>query len=577
MSLDEQVATLERRAPGPTPGSWTLLADNPLIATQSGFPTVVSVGQRLYAFGGDDASRLLMSDNGADWSDYATGIAPRRNGGGVLFQDQLFLTGGIGKSDTWATSNFKDWRQLSPSAGWGDRYGHALIPFGGRLFLAGGVKAQTTPQPDVWATTDGTTWQVVNPQAFPARLLAAGGVVSGQMVLAGGNGSAGALAEALVSTDGAIWSRRDVPWSARWGAQAVTIEGTLYLIGGEGPQGPLTDVWATRDAVNWVRVDNGGPALSQSGAGARGDQLVVLGGLSAGQPSPRAWGFQARPLGWSKIGSSPLTGDQLTPAVDSLRGKVWSVCGDMRHNLIASGDGIQWTDAAGNLPYEQNRAGVAGLGALWVSGGRNRNLDCTNDVWSTTDGTSWTQATPRAPWAGRNGHAMAVFNDRLWVMAGTDRRGGYFPDVWSSTDGAQWRLETNSAFSSLFAASAVVFANRLWMLGGSRVDVQVSSSADGVTWQNHGAPFPWRLFPRAHVIGDAIYLVGGYRSATAVYTDVWGSHDGLNWTQLESAGPWKNGRDFGSAVVDGAIVAFGGFDAARQMSADIYRYAPPPF
>src|SRR5579862_942014 len=52
-------------------------------------------------------------------------------------------------------------------------------------------------------------------------------------------------------------------------------------------------------------------------------------------------------------------------------------------------------------------------------------------------GTNWAQVTPAAPWAPRYVHAALVFNGRMWVLGG-NQGGSYFNDVWSSSDGTNW-------------------------------------------------------------------------------------------------------------------------------------------
>lgn len=48
---------------------------------------------------------------------------------------------------------------------------------------------------------------------------------------------------------------------------------------------------------------------------------------------------------------------------------------------------------------------------LWVIGGAGHR-----DVWSSSDGRNWTQATPRAEWGERHSYGGAVFDGKLWVL-----------------------------------------------------------------------------------------------------------------------------------------------------------------
>ena len=55
-------------------------------------------------------------------------------------------------------------------------------------------------------------------------------------------------------------------------------------------------------------------------------------------------------------------------------------------------------------------------GKMWIMGGFIPQR--VNDVWSSSDGREWTEATPEAPWAVRNLPNCVVFDDKMWIMAG---------------------------------------------------------------------------------------------------------------------------------------------------------------
>jgi hypothetical protein len=66
---------------------------------------------------------------------------------------------------------------------------------------------------------------------------------------------------------------------------------------------------------------------------------------------------------------------------------------------------------------------------MWVMGGNDSGGDYLNDVWSSPDGTNWTQVTAAAPWSPRHATAV-VFNGQMWVLGGA-RNGSGLNDVWS--------------------------------------------------------------------------------------------------------------------------------------------------
>jgi N-acetylneuraminic acid mutarotase len=97
---------------------------------------------------------------------------------------------------------------------------------------------------------------------------------------------------------------------------------------------------------------------------------------------------------------------------------------------------------------------------MWVMGGFGNGLK--NDVWYSSDGETWTQATSSASWSVRKGHTSVVYNNKIWVIGGLDGN-----DVWYSSDGISWTQATSSAsWSSLSYHTSVVYDNKMCVIGG---------------------------------------------------------------------------------------------------------------
>ena len=69
---------------------------------------------------------------------------------------------------------------------------------------------------------------------------------------------------------------------------------------------------------------------------------------------------------------------------------------------------------------------------MWVGGG-SRGSTYLRDVWYSTDGVTWTQATSTAGWSARDGACSWVYDGKMWVGGG-DTGSAYLRDVWYSTD-----------------------------------------------------------------------------------------------------------------------------------------------
>ena len=68
---------------------------------------------------------------------------------------------------------------------------------------------------------------------------------------------------------------------------------------------------------------------------------------------------------------------------------------------------------------------------MWVIGGLTTGGVQHNDVWSSTDGITWTEVTDSAEWSVRELHQALVFGGKMWVVGGFDNV-TYKNDVWST-------------------------------------------------------------------------------------------------------------------------------------------------
>ena len=238
--------------------------------------------------------------------------------------------------------------------------------------------------------------------------------------------------------------------------------------------------------------------------------------------------------------------------------------------LIAAGEpGPDWvkvTDAALWQPRDSSGE-VVYKDQLWILGGWFDSFHAPpRDVWSSADGKTWKLVTPEAPWKHSDLPMTLVFGDRMWLMGGwyNGRLPGHSAssEVWSSGDGKTWEQTTASAlWSPRIAAGAVVFQNKMWILGGTEnyyfgdeksLKNDVWSSSDGKEWKLATDKAPWspRAYHQAVVLNDRIYVLGGgnYVPEYHAKNDVWSSADGIHWECETESAPW-HGRLWFPAVV----------------------------
>lgn len=239
--------------------------------------------------------------------------------------------------------------------------------------------------------------------------------------------------EVWSSADGANWTFETIaPWPARHAAAWLVSDDAMWVIGGDPQSGCLTDVWKSTDGINWTQTVAAIPdyTIRNNPNYAYADgQLLVYGG--------------------EQCSGSPLS-------------DVWS-----------STDGVTWNQLP-DAPWlgrgMQINSCVDGSGQIWMLGGSNEGTRRSyNEVWKSTDGSSWTLVNESAPWSGRYWHTVAWFDNKMWLLGGM-ATSYEMNDVWYSEDGITWyELKSSTGnwpANSRHARSTTVFDNALWYMCG---------------------------------------------------------------------------------------------------------------
>ncbi len=240
-------------------------------------------------------------------------------------------------------------------------------------------------------------------------------------------------------------------------------------------------------------------------------------------------------------------------------------------DVWSSSDGVSWTSVnpAAFLPAREEFTALAfdagnGLGEqMWVIGGLNAfgtpPNQILNDVLYSADGVNWNTATSNANFPARLGPACVVFAGRMWVMGG-----GGFDDVWSSANGVTW--VQNAAHVPGFlqiVSNAAVLNNKIWSVsqsGLSPAPNHLWSSPDGSNWTpvTVMSSFPERDNFALLSYAGRLWVIGG-TLGTQRFNDVWSSPDGAVWSQAVSMAPFApRGLYQGGLVFGGQMWALGG-------------------
>ncbi len=216
---------------------------------------------------------------------------------------------------------------------------------------------------------------------------------------------------------------------------------------------------------------------------------------------------------------------------------------------------------------------------LYLIGGLDKTkTQRLNDVWKSSDGTTWERVTQTAQFAARQDHQVVAMGNSLYVIADFDGS-KRFNDVWKSNDGARWSEVTpkdadkqaavtaGSLFSARNVHQVVVKGSELYLIGGydgTRLR-DVWKSSDGATWKSvtKTAQFSDRSKHQAVVLKNEIYVIGGWNGKAN--NDVWKSTNGETWNEVTPKDVDKQ-----AAVNNGSLFPVRRKHAAVVMNNKIY-------
>lgn len=252
---------------------------------------------------------------------------------------------------------------------------------------------------------------------------------------------------------------------------------------------------------------------------------------------------------------------------------VYSPSGD----IWSSRDGVNWLKEGNHSDLGRYLAELVEFnGRLFLIGG-NAGASNEDDVWVSDNGYEWELLLDDAPFGGRYGHAVTIFDERIWLVAGESGSypGELMSDVWSSKDGENWEMETADAgFSARLGHTLRVFNNKLFLIAGSHQEnVRVSdvwSSVDGINWTQETAAtgFSDRSHHESAVHDGRIWVLGGDEGFPVC--DVWSSANGAEWIrETVDTGSFSCARQR-LVQVGEAFYAIGGQRADRHRTGSVW-------
>jgi len=302
------------------------------------------------------------------------------------------------------------WEKVIDHAAFTPRDGAGELVFDGKMWLFGGYPSSASNE--VWSSTNGRDWMLVNPKAaWPGRHSAGYVVYDNRMWIMSGDG----IPDVWYSSDGINWTLAtdNPPWGRRYKPIVFVFRDKIWLMGGwiywdqngniiENDVG-FNDIWSSTDGIHW-NLESQHAAWQPRG--------IIHGSVVF---DGKVWILGGGLYGWTNM--------QKDYSADVYYNDVWS-----------SPDGIHWTQVLEHAPWipRQHHNVAVYDNKMWVLAGHNYQVDpvntLRNDVWYSSDGRNW-QELRGALWSPRHAASVFVYNNSLWIVAGY-----LVNDVWKYTN-----------------------------------------------------------------------------------------------------------------------------------------------
>lgn len=246
-------------------------------------------------------------------------------------------------------------------------------------------------------------------------------------------------------------------------------------------------------------------------------------------------------------------------------------------------DTLQFTEVENNFTHAVgNGKTLSYNGKLWVVGEGPSTIAEGKKVYYSLDGSTWTEAGTDALPFSVNSHAAVVFNNKMWLIGGTNMSTfGDSSRVYSSTDGSTWTLEGNLPFP-LHLHTAAVHNGKIYVIGGqsnTTWNQRVLASSNGITWQDVGQ-FPYRVGRHAMLsYNGKLWVIGGLspQDRKVMY-----SENGSSWAEAGTDSRPLRTEDTSAVVFEGKMWTIGGVYSAETVysSTDGITWTPsgiPPY
>jgi N-acetylneuraminic acid mutarotase len=274
-----------------SPGKWVVRQEMPTTRTGA---FAAEVNGRIYVIGGAEFLAVFATNDEYDpatdtWATRSPMPNPRQGAAGAVVGGKIYVFGGSGTFQSLGTVSSSvydpatdDWDPIQDLPA--PRMAAVAVAVGSRVYVMGGIDASGVFQNTTLVYNTGTNIWDPAKSTFPdPRYLATGGLVNGQLIIAGGLGASSSLQSAYQYNESANqWlSIRPLP-DAAYAIGGAVVADTLFVLGGGGPDGIRRTVYgydATSDS--WLAKAILPEARYNGATAAYGGHVYYFGGGTA--------------------------------------------------------------------------------------------------------------------------------------------------------------------------------------------------------------------------------------------------------------------------------------------------------
>ncbi len=208
-------------------------------------------------------SDVWSSPDGVNWNFETSATWPPRHCAAWMNSDSLmWVVGGDPQSgcltDVWQSDDGSNWTLLVDTIPGYDKRNNVNYAYAGNsLYLFGGEKCSGTPSNEVWQSNDGISWNQLPDAPWQARGMQVNSCVdnTGQMWMLGGSNEASRRSynEVWKTSDGINWTlvNNSAPWGGRYWHTVAWFDNKIWLLGGMATSYEMNDVWYSEDGNVW--------------------------------------------------------------------------------------------------------------------------------------------------------------------------------------------------------------------------------------------------------------------------------------------------------------------------------------